>query len=181
MAGCGYAGSPGHSGSGKTGTGGKIPALLYFSDYRYFVQLLSVYHAMHLPGTLFSSCTIACCPQKAPGLQAVCRLFSACGRCLTPVETKLPLEFSRVVYAPDMDIPKEEEDQQFVEEYELNLERLLEEELQLLWPTKTLCSEDCKGICMKCGQNRNEGSCDCDDFVPDIRFANLMDIFNGKK
>ena len=104
-----------------------------------------------------------------------------CDRCLTPVETKLSLEFSRVVYAPDMDIPKEEEDQQFVEEYELNLERLLEEELQLLWPTKTLCSEDCKGICMKCGQNRNEGSCDCDDFVPVIRFANLMDIFNGKK
>ena len=47
--------------------------------------------------------------------------------------------------------------------------------------SKILCDEDCKGICKKCGQNLNDGACECDDFVPDIRFANLMDIFNGSK
>ena len=64
---------------------------------------------------------------------------------------------------------------------ELDVEALVTEELNLSWPSKLLCGEDCKGICRKCGQNLNMGSCDCDDFVPDIRFANLMDIFEGKK
>ncbi len=116
-------------------------------------------------------------------IKGSCRLtFSIpCNRCLTLVKTEIPLEFTRTLYAPDRDIPEKDKDQQFMEEYELNLAGLLEEELQLLWPTKILCREDCKGICMKCGQNLNEGNCDCDDFVPDIRFADLMDIFNGKK
>lgn len=104
-----------------------------------------------------------------------------CDRCLTPTEISLPLSFDRMVYAPGIKVDEEEEGQQFMKDYELDLEQLLEEELQLLWPTKVLCSEDCRGICMKCGRNLNEGDCGCDDFVPDIRFANLMDIFNGKE
>ena len=36
-----------------------------------------------------------------------------------------------------------------------------------------------KGICKKCGKNLNEEKCECDDFVPDVRLANLMDIFNA--
>ena len=34
-------------------------------------------------------------------------------------------------------------------------------------------------VCKKCGKDLNEGSCGCDDFVPDVRLANLMDIFNA--
>ena len=49
----------------------------------------------------------------------------------------------------------------------------------MAWPTKTLCDENCKGICKKCGKNLNNEKCECDDFVPDVRLANLMDIFNA--
>lgn len=105
-----------------------------------------------------------------------------CDRCLQPVVVQVPLEFSREVLEPEQITDEEiKEEQQFVEEYDLNLEALLKEELQLSWPSKVLCKEECKGICKKCGQNLNEESCDCDDFVPDIRFANLMDIFNGSQ
>lgn len=105
-----------------------------------------------------------------------------CDRCLKEVTETVILDFSRTVYAPEA-ITEEEmkEDQQFINEYELDLEALLEEELQLSWPSKVLCNDDCKGICKKCGHNLNESDCGCDDFVPDIRFANLMDIFNGKQ
>lgn len=104
----------------------------------------------------------------------------SCDRCLKPVKTQVKLDFEREVLAPEMVMDEDtKEDQHFVEEYELNVNTLLLEELQLSWPTKILCKEDCKGICKKCGQNLNEGTCECDDFVPDIRFANLMDIFNG--
>lgn len=104
----------------------------------------------------------------------------SCDRCLKPVKTKVALEFERELFAPELVTDDDiREDQHFVEEYELDVEGLLTEELQLSWPSKVLCHEDCKGICKKCGQNLNDGSCECDDFVPDIRFADLMDIFNG--
>ena len=104
----------------------------------------------------------------------------SCDRCLKPVKTLVELDFEREILAPELVTDEEiKEDQHFVEEYELDVNALLTEELQLSWPSKILCDEDCKGICKKCGQNLNEGSCECDDFVPDVRFANLMDIFNG--
>ena len=103
-----------------------------------------------------------------------------CDRCLKPVKTFVELDFEREILAPELVTDEEiREDQHFVEEYELDLEALLTEELQLSWPSKILCNEECKGICKKCGKNLNEGQCDCDDFVPDVRLANLMDIFNA--
>ncbi|MBR5597270.1 MAG: DUF177 domain-containing protein [Lachnospiraceae bacterium] len=106
----------------------------------------------------------------------------SCDRCLKPVETTVVLDFSREIFAPEMlDDEDMKEDQHFIDEYELDVESLLKEELQLAWPSKILCDEECKGICKKCGQNLNDGTCECDDFVPDIRFANLMDIFNSVK
>lgn len=112
--------------------------------------------------------------------KAVLEFILPCDRCLKPVETQVELDFEREVLAPELVTNEEtKEDQHFVDDYELDVEALLLEELQLSWPSKILCDEECKGICKKCGQNLNEGTCECDDFVPDIRFANLMDIFNG--
>ena len=106
----------------------------------------------------------------------------SCDRCLKDVDTLVSLDFEREVYAPEyLEDDDMKEDQTFVTEYELDMEALLREELQLSWPSKILCDEDCKGICKKCGQNLNDGKCECDDFVPDIRFANLMDIFNASQ
>ena len=103
-----------------------------------------------------------------------------CDRCLKPVGQSVELNFERELLAPELVIDEDtKEDQHFVEEYELDMEALLTEELQMAWPTKTLCSEECKGICKKCGKNLNDEKCECDDFVPDVRLANLMDIFNA--
>lgn len=33
----------------------------------------------------------------------------------------------------------------------------------LALPMKKLCSEDCKGLCPKCGKNLNDGLCNCKD------------------
>ena len=105
-----------------------------------------------------------------------------CDRCLKDVDTVVTLDFEREVYAPELlEDDDMREDQHFVADYELDIEALLREELQMAWPSKILCDEDCKGICKKCGCNLNDGKCECDDFVPDIRFANLMDIFNNSQ
>lgn len=112
--------------------------------------------------------------------EAKLKFLLSCDRCLKPAEQTVELEFEREVLAPELIADEDiREDQYFVDEYELDLNALLMEELQLSWPSKILCSEECKGICKKCGKNLNEGSCGCDDFVPDVRLADLMDIFNA--
>lgn len=43
----------------------------------------------------------------------------------------------------------------------LDMNDLAVSDLLLQLPTKILCREDCKGLCYVCGQNLNEGECDC--------------------
>ena len=33
----------------------------------------------------------------------------------------------------------------------------------LALPMKKLCTEDCKGLCYRCGKNLNEGACECNE------------------
>lgn len=106
-----------------------------------------------------------------------------CDRCLKDVSVAFDLTFSRLVVAPDGKISEddEEEQQSFMERYHLNVDELIYSEILMNWPMKVLCTESCKGICTKCGENLNEGDCGCDTFVPDPRMAVIKDIFNGNK
>lgn len=46
-------------------------------------------------------------------------------------------------------------------------------------PMKKLCSEDCKGLCPKCGKDLNEGNCDCENTGEmDSRWYPLMELKN---
>lgn len=110
-----------------------------------------------------------------------------CDRCLKPLEEKLTLRFSGEVHSPDAvrdqydEADAEDDDQSFMEGYQLNVEDLLNNEIMINWPRKVLCKPDCKGICMQCGKDLNTGDCECDTFVPDPRMAVIKDIFNANK
>ena len=43
----------------------------------------------------------------------------------------------------------------------LDMNEVAVSDLLLELPSKILCKEDCKGLCMKCGCNLNETQCDC--------------------
>lgn len=43
-------------------------------------------------------------------------------------------------------------------------------------PLKVLCQEDCRGLCLKCGQNLNRGQCSCDTTEIDPRLAILAKL-----
>ncbi len=58
---------------------------------------------------------------------------------------------------------------------------LLWEELALSLPVKPLCSENCAGVCTKCGVNKNKETCSCDETVLDHRFAKLQGLKINKK
>ena len=68
-----------------------------------------------------------------------------------------------------------------LEEHELDVDRLIYDEILVNWPTKVLCKDDCKGICPVCGQNLNQQDCGCDRQVIDPRMAKFQDIFNEFK
>ena len=60
----------------------------------------------------------------------------------------------------------------------LDLDELLYSETVVSLPMKHLCSEECKGICFKCGKNLNEGECGCPKKETDPRLAPLAKLLN---
>ena len=105
-----------------------------------------------------------------------------CDRCLKPVWQHVALDFTRLVYGPEEQVPDTEDcGQDFMEGYQLNMEDLVRNECFMNLPVKVLCRPDCKGICMRCGKDLNDGECGCDTFVPDPRMARIKDIFDADK
>ncbi len=56
---------------------------------------------------------------------------------------------------------------------EIDLSELVYEQIVLSFPIKALCHEECKGLCPRCGANRNEAGCECDSVSPDSRWEPL--------
>ena len=75
----------------------------------------------------------------------------------------------------------ESDEANYIDGYHLDVEQLLYNEILVGWPMKVLCSEDCKGICSVCGQNLNEGSCDCEDTSLDPRMSVIRDLYKNFK
>ena len=103
-----------------------------------------------------------------------------CDRCLKEVQQPVDLQFEIEVYTPDTEV-EEADYQEFMEQYSLDVEGLISNEILMSLPAKVVCKEDCKGICKVCGNDLNLGECGCDTFVPDPRMAAIKDIFNANK
>jgi uncharacterized protein len=58
----------------------------------------------------------------------------------------------------------------------LDLREAIRQNLLLELPMKTLCREDCPGLCPQCGKNLSEGPCDCEFEVEDDRFTSLRQL-----
>lgn len=65
-----------------------------------------------------------------------------------------------------------------VPDMKLDVDEFVYSEVILDLPSKHLCSENCKGICFKCGKNLNEGECGCDTREVDPRLAKLMELLD---
>jgi uncharacterized protein len=109
-----------------------------------------------------------------------------CARCLKSHEESLENTFE-AVYLPQPDIQKKEEEIE-LDEADLDvsyytgdsiaLEEVLREQLLLLLPLKPLCKPDCAGLCPSCGQDLNEGSCDCETTTIDPRLSVLEQLLH---
>lgn len=97
-----------------------------------------------------------------------------CRRCLEPVRSQLELDLD-LRFDPAVG-PAEETEALYALEpqaAELDLLPALREELLLALPDFALCREECRGLCPRCGANRNEGDCECRTEAIDPRWDAL--------
>ena len=104
-----------------------------------------------------------------------------CDRCLEPVLVEFPLDFTKNINLKDDDLADEMDEKNYIDGYNLDVDKLLYNEMLIGWPMKILCSEDCKGICNTCGQNLNKGTCNCEDTSLDPRMSVIRDVFKNFK
>ena len=105
-----------------------------------------------------------------------------CGRCLEEVPTNIHFEIDKKLPLADANFEEEEMDESdYLIGFDLDVDRLIYEEILVNWPMKVLCSDDCKGICKVCGINLNKGDCNCQRTELDPRMAAIQDVFNKFK
>jgi uncharacterized protein len=106
-----------------------------------------------------------------------------CARCVDPVEQRLAGDFDLLFRPSDVDatgaehaISTPETEIGYYDSGGLALEDVLREQVLLSLPARTLCRVDCKGLCPRCGQNRNETECSCDQGPSDPRWEALAGL-----
>lgn len=99
-------------------------------------------------------------------------LETRCDRCAADV--KLPFEVKMEHGLVSSLNDEENDDYILVEDMRLDIEELTSEDIYLALPAKILCKDDCKGVCMTCGADLNDGPCGCEKEI-DPRWAGLFD------
>jgi len=91
-----------------------------------------------------------------------------CARCVEPVKIPLAAEFDLIFRpagadseATERSITAPETEIGYYLKDSLLLEDVLREQVLLSLPVRTLCKPDCKGLCPRCGADRNSQACTC--------------------
>lgn len=91
-----------------------------------------------------------------------------CDRCLELFSQEIKSDFNSFLIPSPEDIDKvelelmeDDMDVSFIENDEVNLDDIIREQFYLSIPIKSICRENCLGLCSKCGCNLNKFSCDC--------------------
>jgi uncharacterized protein len=99
----------------------------------------------------------------------------SCSRCLTAVTKHMSESFSREILN-EGDKFGEDIGVLIINNGVIDINEILIESLYMNLEPSILCSEDCKGLCPKCGTNLNEGKCDCNLHEADPRFSKLISL-----
>jgi uncharacterized protein len=85
----------------------------------------------------------------------------SCARCLRPTEAAFGVEVQEL-FAPGA---TPEDDEYPIRDGEIDLEPMIRDAVLLGVPFAPLCSPDCRGLCGRCGGDRNSGECSCPEEV----------------
>ena len=107
---------------------------------------------------------------------------SNCSRCLEDISVPIGGNFAYTLILAkaetreDLELTAEELEISHYQGDLIDLTSIICEQIILQIPIKTLCREDCKGLCPKCGMNLNKSSCNCHLAAVDNRMAVLKNF-----
>ena len=111
-----------------------------------------------------------------------------CSRCLSlfryPIDLNIEEEYfptTDVVSGAPLSLPDEPGTFTIDEHHVLDLSEAIRQYTLLAVPMKSLCREDCAGLCPHCGHNLNLGSCHCLSEATDPRWFQLTKLVNERK
>ncbi len=109
-----------------------------------------------------------------------------CDRCLQNFEAPVELGIEES-FRPSIDIrtgsvlqpvPGEELETLINEQHILDMREVVRQDILLALPMHPLCRPNCAGLCPECGQDLNEGSCNCRVETIDPRWAKLRSLMD---
>ena len=105
--------------------------------------------------------------------EGMAKLSLLCDRCLSPVAVEVALKIDETLSIHN----SEEERSGIFSQNGIDMDMVVQEVLLASLPMKVVCSQDCKGLCPKCGKNLNQGNCSCSKEEIDPRFEGLRAFF----
>jgi uncharacterized protein len=113
------------------------------------------------------------------------RLSVICSRCLAAFEFPIDSKFDLAYHPEEDDVLKEQLEGEDIEKFfyssqKIDLKEIILEQLNLSFPFKPLCSEDCQGLCPVCGKIIKNGECSCEREAPDPRLDKLKTFIRDK-
>jgi uncharacterized protein len=111
-----------------------------------------------------------------------------CARCVEQVRVPLAADFD-LIFRPvgadagtlERSISAHETEIGYYQGDSLLLEDVLREQVLLSLPVRSLCKPDCKGLCPRCGKNRNLEACSCEEGPSDARWEALAGLRSRMK
>jgi len=104
------------------------------------------------------------------------RVSLVCVKCLEQFELKVHSHFDVILFPGKLvregnaSLNQEDMEYIFFEGDNIDVEKILVEQVNLFIPYRPLCGPDCKGLCANCGANLNYENCLCDSSTRDIKF-----------
>lgn len=100
-----------------------------------------------------------------------------CARCLTEFQNEVKTKFEAVLVRNIEDDNDESDEIKLnIEDGCVNLDETIKQLIYLSMPMKSLCKDDCNGICPTCGVNLNEEECKCQNIITDPRLEKLKTL-----
>ena len=100
-------------------------------------------------------------------------MAQSCARCLKPFEQPFELQVNELFAA---EVLSEGDEYPLGPEGAIDIEPMVRDAVLLSMPFSPLCRPDCKGLCDRCGGDRNAGECTCGPELADERWTVLNEI-----
>src|SRR5687768_15544632 len=109
-----------------------------------------------------------------------------CDRCLKPLQLPVSADFA-LEYITGADyvsssvaaLSEEELSVSVFDGESIDVDEIVKEQILLAVPARTLCREDCRGMCPECGVDLNTGQCKCAAEEVDPRWTALKSLKNS--